>query len=44
MAYFLSTLYIVLFVSREDWIYSGMVRKSNIIGKQTLKVPEAEVM
>jgi len=31
-------------VSREDWIDSGMIRKSNVIGKLTLKVPEAEVM
>jgi len=29
---------------RENWIDSGMIRKSNIIGKLTLKVPEADVM
>jgi len=28
----------------EDWIDSGMIKKLNITGKLTLKVPKAEVM
>jgi len=29
---------------KGDWIDSGMIRKSSIIGKLTSKAPEAEVM
>jgi len=29
---------------RDGWTDSGMIKKSNIIGKLILKVPEVEVM
>jgi len=31
-------------VNSSSWIDSGMIRKSNIIGKLTQKVPEAKEM